>query len=52
VENLKPYNPSMLDWEIYEQVLTTTKDLALEAQAKLPEDTILQKKSITMIWGL
>jgi hypothetical protein len=40
VENLKLYEPSMLDQE-EEQVLHSTQDLALDAQEKLVEDTFL-----------
>ena len=42
VENLKLYDPSMLDQE-EEQVLSSIEDLALDAQAELVEDTNLQK---------
>ena len=41
VENLKLYEPSMLDQETEVQVLPTIEDLAPEAQAKLAEDTVL-----------
>jgi hypothetical protein len=41
VENMKLYEPSMLDQETEEQVLPTIEDLAPEAQAELVEDTIL-----------
>jgi hypothetical protein len=37
----------MLDHEIEEQVLPTIEDLALEAQAELGEDIVLQQKSRT-----
>jgi len=47
VENLKLYEPSMLDNETKEYVLPTIEDLSLEAQEEFSEDTILQKKSIT-----
>jgi hypothetical protein len=46
VENLKLYEPSMLDQE-EEQVLPSVEDLAPDAQAELTEDTILQKRSRT-----
>jgi hypothetical protein len=42
VENLKLYEPSKLDQKV-EQVLPTIKDLALDTQAELVEDTILQR---------
>ena len=48
VENLKLYEPSMLDQE-EEQVLSSMEDLARDAQAKLTEDTILQKRLRTTI---
>jgi hypothetical protein len=41
VENMKLYEPSMLDQETEEQVLPTIEELALEAQEELVEDTIL-----------
>ena len=40
VENLKLYEPSMLDQE-EEQVLPSIDDLAPDAQAKLEGDTVL-----------
>jgi hypothetical protein len=46
VENLKLYEPSMLDKE-EEQVLPTIEDLTPYSQEELEEDTILQKKSRT-----
>jgi hypothetical protein len=50
VENLKLYEPSMLDQE-EEQVLPTIEDLAPYAQVELVEDTILQRKSRTTRQG-
>jgi hypothetical protein len=50
VENLKLYEPSMLDQE-EEQVLPTTEDLAPNAHADLVEDTVLQKRSKTTRQG-
>ena len=50
VENLKLYEPSMLDQE-EEQVLPTTEDLAPNAHAELVEDTVLQKRSRTTRQG-
>jgi hypothetical protein len=50
VENLKPYDPSMLDQE-EEQVLPSIEDLAPDAQAKLAEDIVLQKRPITTRQG-
>jgi hypothetical protein len=46
VENLKLYEPSMLDQE-EEQVLPSIEDLALDAQEELEEDIVLQKWSKT-----
>jgi hypothetical protein len=46
MENLKLYEPSMLDQE-EEYVLPSIKDLAPDAQADLEEDTVLQKRSKT-----
>jgi hypothetical protein len=46
VENLKLYEPSMFDQE-EEQVLPSIEQLALEAQTKLVDNTILQKRSKT-----
>jgi hypothetical protein len=40
VENLKLYDPSMLDQE-EEQVLPSIEDLAPYAQAELAEDTVI-----------
>jgi hypothetical protein len=40
VENLKLYEPSMLDQE-EEQVLPSIEDLAPDAQAELVEDIVL-----------
>jgi len=40
VDNLKVYEPSMLDQE-EEQVLPSVEDLAHDAQAKLTEDIVL-----------
>jgi hypothetical protein len=50
VDNLKLYEPSMLDQE-EEEVLPSIEDLAPNAQAELEEDTILQKWSRTKIHG-
>jgi hypothetical protein len=50
VENLKLYEPSMLDQE-EEQVLPSVEDLAPDAQAELTEDTVLQKRSRTTRQG-
>jgi hypothetical protein len=50
VENLKLYEPSMLDQE-EEQVLSSIEDLAPDAQAELVEDTVLQKQSRTTRQG-
>jgi hypothetical protein len=50
VENLKLYEPSMLDQE-EEQVIPTTENLAPNAHAKLVEDTVLQKRSRTTRHG-
>jgi hypothetical protein len=44
VENLKLYEPSMLDQETGEQVLPTIEKLALEVQVDLVEYMVLQKK--------
>jgi hypothetical protein len=41
VENMKLYEPSLLNRDIDEQVLPPIKDLALEPQEELVEDTIL-----------
>ena len=46
VENLKLYEPSMLDQE-EEYVLPSMEDLAPDAQAELTIDTVLQKRSKT-----
>jgi len=51
VENLKLYEPSMLDQE-EEQVLLFVEDLAPDVQAELIEDTILQKRSRTTRQGV
>lgn len=40
MENLKLYEPSMLDLE-KEQVLPSIKDLALDAQAELIKEAVL-----------
>jgi hypothetical protein len=40
---LKPYKPSILDEDYEGQVLPYIKDLAPNAEEKLPNDTILQK---------
>jgi hypothetical protein len=45
MENIKLYEPSMLDWETKEHVLPTIEELALEAHEKLVENIVLQKKS-------
>jgi hypothetical protein len=50
VENMKLYEPSMLDQE-EEEVLPTIEDLALDSQVELVEDTILQKNSRTKTQG-
>jgi hypothetical protein len=50
VDNLKLYEPSMLDQE-EEQVLPSIEDLAPDAQAELEEDTILKKQSKTTRQG-
>jgi hypothetical protein len=50
VENLKLYDPSMLELE-EEQVLPTIEDLTPDAQEELVEDTVLQKKSRTKRQG-
>eukprot|EP00253_Pinus_taeda_P023991 PITA_23991 len=50
VENLKLYEPSMLDQE-EEQVLHSVGNLAPDAKAKLIEDTVLQKRSRTKRQG-
>ena len=50
VENLKLYEPSMLDQE-EELVLPSMEDLAADAQAELIEHTILQKRSRTIRQG-
>jgi hypothetical protein len=50
VENLKLYDPSMLDRE-EEHVLPSIEDLAPDSQVELAEDTILQKQSITTRQG-
>jgi hypothetical protein len=43
VENLKLYDPSMLDQE-EEHILPTIEDLAPYAHAELAEDTFLKRK--------
>jgi hypothetical protein len=50
VENLKLYEPSMLDQE-EEKVLPTIEDLEPDAQEELEEDTVLEKKSRTTRQG-
>eukprot|EP00253_Pinus_taeda_P014534 PITA_14534 len=50
VENLKFYEPSMLDQE-EEQVLPSMENLAPDAQAELTKDTILWKRSKTTRQG-
>jgi hypothetical protein len=50
VDNLKLYDPSMLDHKIEEKVLLI-EELAPEAQAELVEDTILYKNSKTTKHG-
>ena len=50
VENLKLYDPSMLDQE-EEQVLPSIEYLALDAQEELANDTLLQKRSRTIGQG-
>jgi hypothetical protein len=47
MENLKLYEPSMLDQETKEQVLPTIEDLSPESQVELEKVTFLQKKSKT-----
>lgn len=50
VENLKLYEPSMLDQE-EEQVLPFVEDLAPNSQAKLIEDAVLKKRNrTTRLW--
>jgi hypothetical protein len=51
VDNLKIYEPSMLDQETEEQVLPTIEELPLETHIELVEDTFLQKKSRTTRQG-
>jgi hypothetical protein len=46
VENLELYDPFMLYQEV-EQVLPTIEELSVDAQEKLVEDTVLQRKSKT-----
>ena len=46
VENMKLYEPSMLDLES-EQVLAYVEDLALEAQVVLVEYIVLQMRSVS-----
>jgi hypothetical protein len=43
LENLKLYEPFLLDREINEKVLRTIEDLALKYQAKSLEDIVFQK---------
>jgi hypothetical protein len=50
VENLKLYEPSMLDQE-EEQVLPSIEDLAPNAQAKFAKDIVSQKQSRTTRQG-
>ena len=50
VENLKLYEPSMLDQE-EEHVLHSIKDLALDDLEKLVEDMVLQNSSRNTIHG-
>ena len=50
VENLKLYESSMLDQE-EGQVLPSVEDLALDTQAELIEDTVLQKSCKTTRQG-
>jgi hypothetical protein len=50
VENLKLYEPSMLDQE-EEQVLPTIEDSTPDAREELEKDTILQKNFITTRQG-
>jgi hypothetical protein len=47
VENLKLYEPSMLDRGNDGKVLLIIYDLAPEAQLELIEDVVFPKKSIT-----
>jgi len=51
VENIKLYEPSMLDQENERQVLPTIKDLAPKAQVEFTKDTVLLKKLITTRLG-
>ena len=44
MENLKLYDPSMLDQE-EEEVLPSIEELAPDAQEELVEDTVLHKRS-------
>jgi hypothetical protein len=41
MENVKLYEPSMLDYRTYEQVLPTIQDLVWEAQGMLVEYIVL-----------
>lgn len=50
VENLKLYEPSMIDEE-EEQVLPSLEDLEPNSQGELTEDTILQKRHRTTRHG-
>jgi hypothetical protein len=51
MENLKLYEPSMLDDEEVEQVLPSIVDLALDAHAEFAENFFLQKRSRTTRQG-
>jgi hypothetical protein len=50
VDNLKLYEPSMLDQE-EEQVLPSTKDLAPDALSELEKDIFFHRKFITTRYG-
>jgi hypothetical protein len=50
VENLKLYDPSMLD-QGEERVLPSVEDLAPDAQIELVEELVLQKQSGTTRQG-
>jgi hypothetical protein len=48
VENLKLYEPSMLEKETNKKVFSTIEELAPKSQVELVGDTILKKKYRTI----
>lgn len=51
IENLKSFDPSMLDDESSE-MLSSIEDSVINQEKPLEEDTIIEKKSTTAWWGI